>query len=96
MRKRPFGTAGIKALAPLALAIALLGPAGEALAAPLSQQKLPGEGSLPYLFFAYLITWAVFFGYAVVMSRRQRELERQVRELRQALEEREKKGQKGQ
>ena len=42
--------------------------------------------NLPYLFAAYAVTWVVFFIYVFFVSRRQRELEREVRELRQVLE----------
>ena len=42
--------------------------------------------NIPYLFAAYAITWAVFFGYLFFTSRRQSELEREVRELREELD----------
>ncbi len=42
--------------------------------------------NIPYLFAAYAITWAVFFGYLFFTSRRQSELEREVRELREKLD----------
>ena len=42
--------------------------------------------NIPYLFAAYAITWAVFFGYLFFTSRRQNELEREVRELREELD----------
>ena len=43
--------------------------------------------NIPYLFAAFAITWAVFFGYVFFTSRRQHELEREVRFLMEALEE---------
>ena len=46
---------------------------------------MPSE-NLPYLFAAYSITWVVFFIYVFFISRRHHEIEREVRELRQALE----------
>ena len=46
---------------------------------------MPSE-NLPYLFAAYAVVWVVFFIYVFFVSRRQRELEREIRELRQALE----------
>lgn len=38
---------------------------------------------LPYVFAVYTVTWAAFFGYAFYMARRQRELRREIDELRQ-------------
>lgn len=48
--------------------------------------------NLPYLFAAYAVTWVVFFIYVFFVSRRQRELEREVKELRNVLEIRENPG----
>ncbi len=42
--------------------------------------------NIPYLFAAYAITWAIFFGYVFFASRRQHELEQEVRLLRDTLE----------
>jgi len=42
--------------------------------------------NIPYLFAAYAIAWAVFFGFAFFTQRRQHELETEVRLLRDALE----------
>lgn len=47
------------------------------------------ESPLPFLFAVYAVTWAAFFAYAFYMSRRQRELRRELDELRKALEEKE-------
>ena len=49
----------------------------------LLQAQLPPT-NLPYLFAAFAVTWLVFFAYAFLMARRQQELERQVRTLRQS------------
>lgn len=46
------------------------------------------ESPLPFLFAVYTITWAAFFAYAFYVNRRQRELRREIEELRKALEER--------
>ena len=54
----------------------------------LLQTELP-PSNLPYLFAAFAVSWAVFFIYAFFVSRRQRELQAEIRELRQALAERE-------
>ena len=84
---------------PLALAAVLLafafdaepGVAASGAAAP--QQAEDGgspEANLPYLFAVYIITWLAFFGYVFMMSRRQREMRREIDALKQALDEREK------
>ena len=51
--------------------------------------------NIPYLFAAYAITWAVFFGFVFLTSRRQHELEQEVRLLRDALERRDPSGEPG-
>ena len=62
---------------------------GIALAAGPAQDSFDRDGNLPFLFTVYTVTWAAFFAYAFYMSRRQRELRRELDELKQALEERE-------
>ena len=47
-----------------------------------------GDSELPWLFAVFFITWAAFFGYVLFMSRRQREMRREIDALRRALEER--------
>ncbi len=44
-----------------------------------------GESELPWLFAVFFVTWAAFFGYAFVMSKRQRELKREIDALVRAL-----------
>ena len=51
---------------------------------PAQQQR--GESELPWLFAVYAITWAAFFGYVFVMSRRQREMQREIDVLKRALQ----------
>ncbi len=46
---------------------------------------MPSE-NLPYLFAVYSITWVLFFAYVFYVSRRQRELEREIRDLKAAME----------
>ena len=46
------------------------------------------EANLPFLFAVYILTWAGFFGYAFYMSRRQRDMRRDIDALRRALRER--------
>ena len=38
--------------------------------------------NLPFIFAAFAVVWAVFFGYAVYMSWRRQSLQRELRELR--------------
>ncbi|MBI4201904.1 MAG: CcmD family protein [Chloroflexi bacterium] len=47
---------------------------------------MPGESNLPFLFAVYTISWLAFFAYAFYMTRRQRELRREIEELRQQQE----------
>lgn len=42
--------------------------------------------NLGYLFAIYIVTWAGFFAYMFLVSRRQRDLEREIRQLRQLVE----------
>ena len=69
--------------APVAAASAYDGaPTLIAADAPSQQQR--GESELPWLFAVYAITWAAFFGYVFVMSRRQREMQREIDILKRA------------
>ena len=86
----------------VAIILLLTMPGGEALADsetdPLdipSEQLSPQENSttdpaanLPALFAVYTITWAGFFAFAFVMSRRQKELRREIDLLKTTLKER--------
>ena len=56
----------------------------DAAEAPAQQQR--GEAELPWLFAVYAITWAAFFGYIFIMSRRQREMQREIDALNRALQ----------
>ena len=49
------------------------------------QTELPSS-HLPYLFAAFAVCWVVFFAYAFFVSRRQQEMQKEIRELRCALE----------
>ena len=62
---------------------------GVALAAGSAQDDFDRGGNLPFLFAVYTVTWAAFFAYAFYMSRRQRELRRELDEIKRALEEKE-------
>lgn len=59
-----------------------------AFASGMAQQNLRGESELPWLFAVYIITWAAFFGYIFMLSRRQREMRREIDALKRALADR--------
>ena len=44
------------------------------------------SSNLSFLFAAFLVTWAAFFGYVFFVNRRQRELQREIEELRRSVE----------
>ncbi len=70
------------------LVLALAAPA--ALASEIKiQESLPGESNLGYLLAGTLLTWAGFFAYAVYLWRKNRDLRREVDDLRRLLGERE-------
>ena len=49
---------------------------------------MPSE-NLPYLYAVYAVTWVAFFMYVFFVSKRQAEMEREIRELRHAIEQQE-------
>ncbi len=51
----------------------------------LLQTQLPSS-NIPWLFAAFAVSWAVFFLYVFFVTRRQQEMQSQIRELRQALD----------
>ena len=74
-------------IAVTAAVVAWLLTAGVAQAAGTAQDEYAPERNLPFLFAVYTITWAAFFAYAFYVNRRQRELRREIEELKRALEE---------
>ncbi len=60
---------------------------GTALAQGNAQSADVKRTFLPYMFAVYTITWLAFFAYAFYMNRRQRELRRQIDELRWGMTE---------
>ena len=44
--------------------------------------------NLTYLFAAFAVSWVIFFAYAFFVSRKQQEMEREIRQLRRLLEDR--------
>ena len=93
MRNRPFTTIAVSltfrfiaAAAATLIVLAVFSPA--ALAAPIAQSA-PGESNLGYLLAGTLLTWAGFFAYAVFLWRKNRDLRREVDDLRRQIGERE-------
>ena len=56
-------------------------------------QDRDGESELPWLFAVFFVTWAAFFAYVFMMSRRQRDMQRELETLRRALADRDSQGQ---
>ena len=68
--------------------------AAESPLAPQPQaQDRSGESELPWLFAVFFVTWAAFFAYVFMMSRRQRDMQRELETLKRALAERDVQGQ---
>ena len=44
------------------------------------------EGNLSFLFAVYIVTWAAFFAYTFYINRRQRELKKEIEDLKKMLE----------
>jgi len=44
------------------------------------------EGNLSFLFAVYILTWAAFFAYMFYINRRQRDLKKEIEELKKMLE----------
>ena len=49
-------------------------------------QALLPSSNLPYLFAAFAVSWAVFFLYAFFVTRRQQEMQSEIKELRRVME----------
>jgi CcmD family protein len=56
------------------------------LAAPIPLEGENGMENLNFLFAAYAAVWALLFFYILVLSRRNRALEKEIEELRQLLQ----------
>ena len=82
------------AVALLALGVAALSALAPIAAFAQTQAETPRapEANLPFLFAVYIITWAAFFGYAFYVSRRQREMQGEIKALKRALKDREPNG----
>ena len=58
--------------------------------APEQQAQVSGpDSNLEFLFAVFIITWAAFFGYIFYLSRRQREMRKEIDALTRALDDRE-------
>lgn len=66
-------------------------PVRTAYASGVAQQNLRGQSELPWLFAVFVITWAAFFAYIFIISRRQREMRNEIEALKRALKDRESK-----
>jgi CcmD family protein len=75
------------ALVPAGVVMAASGGPAELAASIAGQENTNTEANLDYLFAIYIITWAGFFAYIFVVSRRQRTLEREIDGLKALLDE---------
>lgn len=53
------------------------------------EHGVDSEANLPFLFAVYIITWGGFFAYTFAMSRRQREMQREIYALKAAIADKE-------
>ncbi len=59
---------------------------GESAPPPQPQaQESDGDSELPWLFAVFFVTWATFFAYVFIMSRRQRGMQREIDGLKHML-----------
>ena len=70
-----------------AVALASAGGPSEVAAEIAAQENTNTESNLDFLFAIYMVTWAGFFIYIFIISRRQRIMEREINDLRQLLTE---------
>ncbi len=75
-------------LAALLAALLLLAITAPTAMAAASAQDAPGESNLGFLLAGALLTWTGFFAYAFYISRKNRDLRREIEELRRLLAER--------
>ncbi len=47
------------------------------------------SANLPFLFAAFAVTWIIFFFYAIFVSRKRQEMQREIAELHRELEQKE-------
>ncbi len=75
-------------LAGLLAVLLLLAIAAPTAMAAASAQDAPGESNLGFLLAGTLLTWAGFFTYTFYISRKNRDLRREIEELQRLLDER--------
>lgn len=83
-----FSLAAVSTLAIWAAAVGVAAAAGvttETAAGFAGQQNTNTNTNLGYLFAIYIITWAGFFAYVLMVSRRQKDIERELARLRERL-----------
>ena len=68
-----------------AVALAAAGGLPESGAEIATQENTNSESNLDFLFAIYMVTWVGFFVYVFIVSRRQRTMEQEIKDLRQLL-----------
>ena len=76
----------------VAMAYQEFGPVYNLLPESIAPQYSNDDSGLPWLFAVFAITWASFFGYTLLMSRRQKEITRELETLKKLMLDREKDG----
>lgn len=71
----------------IALVLVALFAVPSVAGASVQGQSAPGESNLGFLLVALLIAWAGFFAYTFYLSRKTREMRREIDELREQLSE---------
>ena len=59
-----------------------------AVGSAITSQGSDPEANLPFLYAVYTVTWVAFFVYVFYLSQKQRDMRREVEDLRRALAER--------
>ena len=54
-------------------------------ASGMSSEDMPGQSEIPWLFIVYIVTWAAFFAYVFIMSRRQNDMMKEIAFLKQSM-----------
>ena len=54
-------------------------------ASGMNSEDMPGQSELPWLFIVYIVTWAAFFAYVFIMSRRQNDMMKEIAFLKQSM-----------
>ena len=54
-------------------------------ASGMNSEDMPGQSELPWLFIVYIVTWAAFFAYVFIMSKRQNDMMKEIAFLKQSM-----------